>query len=828
MAKLRETLTTHGSYLTKESVLILLFSYVVLVGGQIGGLIDTDLRMVNTALLALIGLVWVTVRLFLHWPFPRTALDVPLIGYMAVHAITAATSMDPRRSAICVWLLALSILVFYLFVDLLRHGWTAELLVKVLLVVGAIVLLLGVLEITGWYKAWHDVWGWARPIPATTTRVGRSVGDPNWLAALLNLLWPLALVHLWGKRSLLVRSLPAVWLVLAVILLYFTSSRGGWLGTIAAAGTVFLLSRDLRQYVRKVWSWLTARRWRVMIGATLALAASVVGATLVVRQLAHPSHGSGLEARLYFWRPAWAAFRSSPLLGTGPFTYGETFLLARSIPPERPYSVAHSYPITLAAESGLLGLAALAWLTIALVRHVWRTWGRLSAAGRPIRVGALAALVGCAVHSQFDSVAGVPYISVILAFLLALLLAPQPSPPFRPRASRRRATLWLLPVSWGLLLVTAVWSLRATLPFSRGIEAANADRWLEAASLFDVAEQRDPAFAYYDLQAGYTHGMLAADGDRAHLDAAIAYYEDGLRRSPNYGLNAAHLGALYRQAGNADQAVTWAERALDLAPRSALFALNLGCLYEELGQPEPAEQHYKRALNRAPEWATAAFWRATPLRRAIADDWLAAHPPPAPADDPHSAREWSIVGRHALEAGRAAEALDAFARAARIDPHDVGAHVGQGRAYLALGRTAEAEQALRTALMGGVSLELDHARAVASLAQMYHQEGDLERAIPALQAAISHGQQALAQEPSVLGWRSYPNFLFYRESPEEHLLPQLAVITVTDEVAEWMLQLGAWHEEAGDQAAAREIYREVVEAVPDSETARQRLADLGN
>jgi predicted TPR repeat methyltransferase len=78
----------------------------------------------------------------------------------------------------------------------------------------------------------------------------------------------------------------------------------------------------------------------------------------------------------------------------------------------------------------------------------------------------------------------------------------------------------------------------------------------------------------------------------------------------------------------------------------------------------------------------------------------------------------------------------------------------------------------------------------------------------------------------MLGWRSYPQFLFYRESPATYLLPQLAVITVTDEVADWLLQLGAWHEQAGDPAAAAAVYHQLLEHVPDSQTARRRLTAL--
>jgi hypothetical protein len=79
----------------------------------------------------------------------------------------------------------------------------------------------------------------------------------------------------------------------------------------------------------------------------------------------------------------------------------------------------------------------------------------------------------------------------------------------------------------------------------------------------------------------------------------------------------------------------------------------------------------------------------------------------------------------------------------------------------------------------------------------------------------------------VLGWSSYPWNLFYCESLDSYLLPHLAVITVTDEVAEWMLELGGWYEEVGDTDSAVRVYRELLEEVPDCDEARERLAGMG-
>jgi tetratricopeptide (TPR) repeat protein len=433
----------------------------------------------------------------------------------------------------------------------------------------------------------------------------------------------------------------------------------------------------------------------------------------------------------------------------------------------------------------------------------------------------LAALIGCAVHSLFDTPQRLPTISLILAIELALLLAPE-----EPRAAGRRKFAWILPLGWGLLLVTAGWSLWASLPFSWGIAEGNADRWREAAALLDAAAQRDPAFAYYQLQAGHAHGVLAAEDGEDELSAAIARYEAGVARSPNYGLTSANLGVLYWRAGREDEALKSMERAVDLAPGSALFRLNLGRLYEELGREDAARQQYEVTLNRAPDWAEAAFWRASPLREAAVEAWRAAHPPPEPVDAPQSPTEWSVVGRDALAAGRPEAAVSAYERAVSGNPQDIGAGLGLARAYLALGRHGDAERSLQRALLSWGTVGWDHARVLAALARVHHERHETEDAIRTLEGAIGRARRSGFQEPAILGWASYPWYLFCRESLDSYLLPQLAVITVTDEVADWMLELGGWYEEVGDTAAGARVYRDLLEEVPDSTAARERLAGL--
>jgi len=815
------TRTASWRYLFQEAALILLLGYALLLGGTYNGLVLANLRLVTTFVLALVSGGWLGVRLLRGWPFPHTSLDGPLMGYLAVHVITATLSSDPRRSVIYVWLLAMYILLFYLFVDLLRHGWPAELFVKAMLAVSAIVLGFGLRELALWYGAWHDIWGWAQPLPALTTRVHAFLGHPNWVAAFLNLLWPLTLLRLFGTRARLPRVLLIAWLLAALVLLYFTSSRGGWLGTATAGGVAVLLAGGWPDRLRRLKEWLMARRWRAVGLGGIALGAGLALGILLIRQLHHPSHGGLLESRRGFWQAAWIAFSSKPLWGTGPFTYGETFLRTHSVPPESVYGVAHNYVFNLASESGLLGLAALAWLTLALGRGLWQVWQRCPFGQRGLMIGVLAALGGCAVHSWFDSIETVPTICIMLALLLGLCFSNE-----APRPVRRHAYAWTLPLGWVLLLSTVVWSLWAYRPFSQGVLAANLGRWSEAAPLLDLAAQRDPYLACYHLQAGYVHGVRAAAGDPGELAAAIAYYQAGIARSPHYALNAANLGALYQQAGELDQALQWMQRAAEQAPGSALFALNLGRLYEELGQVEQASHYYRTALDHAPEWSEAFFWRSTPLRATIKNAWLEARPRPAPVPVPRSADEWLVVGSGALSAGRNDEALSAFQSAARLNPHHTAAYLGQANAYMALGRNADAERALRTALLAEGGTRLDHVLVQFALGRLYHEQGNTDKAIAFYEAALDTVRHFSVYGPGSWGASDYAWYLFYSETIQEDLLPQLTRIQITDDLAQKYFELGQWYEEQGNTTKALDTYDELLTAVPDFVPAIERRQAL--
>ncbi|MCK4489513.1 MAG: hypothetical protein KAU23_04595, partial [Anaerolineales bacterium] len=110
---------------------------------------------------------------------------------MSAAVVSTIYSVDPRRSLISFVILIITVLVYYLFVDLIRRGVSAQLINKVLFLVSGFILFFGVRELIIWYSGWFSISDLGDLVPPATYRVRAFLGHPNFVAAYLNLLIPL-------------------------------------------------------------------------------------------------------------------------------------------------------------------------------------------------------------------------------------------------------------------------------------------------------------------------------------------------------------------------------------------------------------------------------------------------------------------------------------------------------------------------------------------------------------------------------------------------------------------------------------------------------------
>lgn len=795
-------------YLLQEAALFLVLAYVVLLGGTFNGLVLYRLNVATTALIGMAGAVWLAWRWVTRRPFPATALDWPLLALLAAYVIASAASVDPRRSFGATVLLALYVLIFYLVVDLRRAGWPAGLFVKAMLFAGTFILFFGGWELERWFTGWWAIDGRAL-LPPATLRLRAFLGHPNFVGAFFALLLPLALTGALAAKGWAARVIALAWALVAAVLVFYTSSRSGWLGLGAALAILALLTAlDRRAPVATAWRGVRKRPVVLAAVGLALLVVAAVGAYALYRQAQHPSHAG----RDYIWTVALGLLRADPLTGAGPFTFGTAFIAAYSVPPEALLAHAHNVYLNTAAEAGLLGGLALLALLAAGARLAWRRWLTTTGPARVWLAGYLAALGGLGVTSLFDTPQTFPAIVVLMVTLAALVAADD----VPARAARwGRVGGGLLAAGSAVVVAALGWAGWAYAPFDAGVLAGNLGDWPAAARALDSAMARDPREAFYTLQAGFAHGQaaLAPDGtvrDEAELAAALAAYERGVALEPALATNWANLGLLRWAAGDQVGGLAALERAVAEAPRAPAFVATLAKLYETAGRDQEAARAYASALTLRPDWASAYYFRATPLREQVLADWKQGNPTPwQPVGGP--AEGWA-----ALEAGDYAQAERLFTPAAVGEAP--GGYLGLALAIVGQGeaaRYAEAERAVRTALyLPGLDGQTT-ARLRFGLGRVLAAEGDAAGARDEYQAGLALLEGTTSFGVGQYGQSDYGWYVFNRASLAADLLPGMEAVHYDSEAVTAMLALG----DLSTGEAAQAWYCRALAAAPDSTEA---------
>jgi len=800
--------------------------YVVLYPSDIWSLISFQNNIGFLLITGITGLAWLAWRVIGKRPFPHTTLDLALFCGILAYLVTTAFSADPRRSLIVLPQILVPILVYYLIVDLLRSGWSETWFTQSIWLSSLPVILYGLLQLVIWYEMWHPIGGWADPVPSSTVRIASIFGHANILVGYLNLVLPLGLVAI-ARAGLTRAGLRYLfWAFFVFVLIFFTSSRGGWLATLVILAV--LIVYGLATQRSRINSWVRSLRrhpvWMLILAVALLLVA-LVFARLGIWVLQHPTHGTMFNLnREYIWAPAVQAFREDPITGLGPYTYGSMFLNSESVPPTDPMPHAHSVLFNVLSETGLIGMAALAFLVFQVIKTFAVRWRTAPQAQRPILLGIAAALVGFGVHSQFDFLNGLPGFNILLAVLIAQFAAfPVQSQAERAQSNAFTSVIRIiksnlnrhgnifLTAAWLVCVGSLGWGLWVAAPYVEGLDAGSRGDWRKAADSLDQAALRDRQFAINWFQAGLAHGHLALAengslSNEGELSTAIHAYETGLSIDPSYSVDWANLAVLQWASGDQNQAIQTMERAVEIAPKAYNLQLNLGKMYESSGRLEKARECYIRALDIAPFLAEMTYFRDTLFRAEIFENWQSSRPI---ADSTPLSEGWE-----ALKTKRLQEAVRLFEQAAQS--RSPNAFLGLGLAYLETGRLSEAETEFHKALFFTESEVWVHLRAHLGLQRVAVLRGDQEESIREGETARAILNATTAFGPGGLNLSDVAGLYSLRGAFSNDLLPGFVKFYYSDEFLTGLEQLSASYRVTGNEEQAAQI-KAAIKTVVDAE-----------
>lgn len=260
----------------------------------------------------------------------------------------------------------------------------------------------------------------------TVARPGGHVGDGNFFALALIPLVPLGLHRARWETSRGMRQLAILVTLAITIATVLTYSRGGYLTLVAV-----VLALAVAGFVR--WRWLLVAALAVAVALPLLPDSYAQRAGSIVDVVGSVLSGDGgeetasadtsIEGRRSEVLAGLYMFSEHPLIGVGARNYPEYYQeYARPLGIERRTDrSAHSLYVEIAAETGLLGLAAFGGLMASLflwARRVWMTRSQPAELRDLARVLAVA-LFGYLLASIFLHAAYPRFLWMIVAAILA-------------------------------------------------------------------------------------------------------------------------------------------------------------------------------------------------------------------------------------------------------------------------------------------------------------------------------------------------------------------------------------------------------------------------
>jgi O-antigen ligase len=408
------------------------------------------------------------------------------------------------------------------------------------------------------------------------SRASGTYHSPNNMAGLLEMILPLAVAFmLAGRMSVIIRILLGYAILVMLMGLAVTFSRGGWAGALAGLSAVFAILATHRNH-----------RWRALaLLLVLSLTVLLFGSQYLAKSEGFRSHikdienteNSGVDVRLSLWKTAGKMWQDHFWWGVGPGLFDYRF---REYRPEevqaRPNRVHNEY-LNLLTDWGTVGGAVVsAGFTLFMIALV-KTWHHVRRSENDFKtgqsnrfafyVGAIGGLLALSVQCVVDFTLHVPADAAVGIILLALLMS-------NLRFSTEKYWTNLrtpLRIAVSIILVGMIGYLGR-----QAWQRTQEIRWL------NIAQTHPDPFTIEHVTA--LEGAFAVDSK--NFDTA---YEIG----EAYRLQSFQGGNDYEtQARNA---LGWYERSWKLNPYDGYNHLSAGMCLDWLDKHDAAEAEFRKA-----------------------------------------------------------------------------------------------------------------------------------------------------------------------------------------------------------------------------------------
>lgn len=274
------------------------------------------------------------VILLLGTPRERPPTMIPLLIWFGAALLSAMLGFNPGGGLLFIGIFGMGLIWHVTLMRFYSQPKVASMIFHAYLFSGAVSAGLAILMVL--LRA---------PAAQYTVGHGRAIGTfilPGELAGYLLIYLPVAWAIARTTRRQSLRVLAIVGLIGGLCAFILTFSRAGWVG-LAAAAAFYLFARQ------------RSRRY-----AAAFLVAGIAAVLVVFNAHHNPSEN---YTRISIWQAGIEIVRRFPLTGVGPFVFANIYPLVRLPDGDATAFHAHSFLLTVFAETGLIGVLAVlyAW-----------------------------------------------------------------------------------------------------------------------------------------------------------------------------------------------------------------------------------------------------------------------------------------------------------------------------------------------------------------------------------------------------------------------------------------------------------------------------------
>ncbi|MBW4645047.1 MAG: tetratricopeptide repeat protein [Goleter apudmare HA4340-LM2] len=303
---------------------------------------------------------------------------------------------------------------------------------------------------------------------------------------------------------------------------------------------------------------------------------------------------------------------------------------------------------------------------------------------------------------------------------------------------------------------------------------------------------------------------------QGHYSEAIAYFQEGITKSPNESEIYFHLGTALALSSQNHKAVSAFQQALDINPEYSEAYSNLGVLFSLQGKVEEAIACYRQALQLQPNFPEVAYNLGLLLIKQDKLDEAVSSFRQALNSNPDYLEALNNLGWVLMQQGELDEAMTLLRQALTLQPDDVNTLNYLGLALKAKGMLAEAAVCFQRA----IHLAAEDAIAHNHLGTIYKEQKQTEEAIACYEKAIE-------LDPNYVEAYRNLGLVLTRQNKLEAAIKYLEIaLQLQPDFPEVLNNLGIISKRQVKLLEAIEYFQKAIELRPDYTLAHKNLADI--